>query len=77
MNKKLKMGTSPGKMIVYVWDDGSWCFGWDTVAKSALSRLNGPARRIDLDRHLDMDLSPLEIKACVEAVDEAEASRSW
>lgn len=71
-----RMVTSPGKMIVYVWEDGSWCFGWDSVAKTALSRLNGPAKRVDLDKHLEMDLSPLEIQACIGAIDECEASRS-
>lgn len=76
MNKNLKMGMSPGKMIVYVWDDGSWCYGWDSVAVAALSRLNGEPKVVDLDNHLKMDLSTVEIFACLEAVNEAENRRS-
>lgn len=75
MSNKL-MGTSLGKMIVLVWNDGSWCFGWDKVARNSLSRLYGDYKAIDLDNHLNMDLSALEIKACIEACDEAESSRS-
>lgn len=76
MSKKRTEGMSPGKMIVYVWDDGSWCYGWDLVAHASSSRLNGEPKAVDLDNHLKMDLTKLEILACIEALNEAENSRS-
>lgn len=76
MTIRLLEAMSPGKMEVYVWDDGSWCYGWDKVAITSLSRLNGEPTVVDLDNTTKMDLSSVQIKACVEAVNEAEASRS-
>lgn len=58
-------------MVIYLWPEGHWAYEWDKVAITALSRLYGPGRSIDLDKNTKYTLSEEEIKACLEAINEA------
>lgn len=72
----MKGKVSRGNLVVYLFPEGHWAWEWDRVALSALSRLYGEGRRVDLDQNTKYSLSHEEIISCIEAIDEAEASRS-
>lgn len=55
-------------MVIYVFDDGSWLYDFEHGLRMSV---NLPAARIDLDRLYDYkDLTPIQIKACEEALNE-------
>lgn len=55
-------------MVIYIDPDGSWIYDWEINAETWVDL---KAVRVDLDR-LDAykDLTPLQIKACEEALSE-------
>lgn len=57
-------------MVIYVWPDGYWLYEWAVEDNASLTRLATPHKKIDLDNHLDHDLTVDEINACIEALDE-------
>lgn len=57
-------------MVIYVWPDGYWLYEWAVEDNASLTRLATPHKKIDLDKHLDYDLTVDEINACIEALDE-------
>ena len=65
-------------MIVYIWPNGRWMFDWEVAYYRPNSKDNIGLKRVDLNKFCDVHatLTDIEIKACIEAVDEAEARRS-
>lgn len=54
-------------MVIYVWPNGDWCYPWSkTIGLRSLAE----ARKIDLDKWYDYDLTEKEVLACLEAVGE-------
>ena len=50
-------------MIIYVWPDGFWKYSWEATSWVG-------AKKVDLDRWYDYDLSDLEVLACLETLEE-------
>ncbi|MNY61837.1 hypothetical protein D3C86_1985680 [compost metagenome] len=52
-------------MVIYIWPNGDWCYEWGNSQHDLKV-----AKKVDLDKWYDYDLTEKEVLACLEAIGE-------